>query len=442
MPTIPLHLPDRTTSSQDNPLPPLLHTPSGLAILELQGTIHFPTPVPDAQPSTLVGNIVFPHYKPDADPKDTKWMKRVYFYIGKNQRMAGECKKLAKPFAVVRKRGTSGGAGGGEGEDVDMEGGEGGREELEIAEIVRYKIGGLPVRLLGRRRRDVGCDHWTSRNPGPVAVLRISTQHAIEQYGAAIISSSLAELAAECIEAMRLCRQQRLLQTGHPGARPLPNVALYSKLLDPTIDDQSCDYYHQCQPGASSPEPIPEEPAPEPPAATEVLPGTPIATGVPAGSGPGKQLQTGYYWIRGVAAPNFHKYMQSKPLYATGPAVLGDYTTAGQFQVVGDQLVQLVSGPGEKPEKLLYGVVGEERVINNNSLGVTWSEAKNAYGKFAWNGDGLVWSVAGVQRPNAAAWYVCEGQKMYINLGNYLYQTPKGCADQTIHYYNDKTANN
>ena len=47
-----------------------------------------------------------------------------------------------------------------------------------------------------------------------------------------------------------------------------------------------------------------------------------------------------------------------------------------------------------------------------------------------------------MNRPNKSAWYVCTGQKLYINLGNYLYMTPSGCADQTIHYYNDKTANN
>jgi hypothetical protein len=180
---------------------------------------------------------------------------------------------------------------------------------------------------------------------------------------------------------------------------------------------------------------------PSQPASSSVLPGTPVATGIPAGTGPGNTLQSGYYWIRAVAAPNFHKYMQSKPLYATGPAILGDYTTAGQFQVVSDQLVQLVSAPGETA-KLLYGVVGETRLINNLSLAVTWSAQKNTYGKFAFNGDGLTWSVAGIQRPNAAAWYVCTGQQMYINLGNYLYGTPAGCADQTIHYYNDKTANN
>ena len=167
----------------------------------------------------------------------------------------------------------------------------------------------------------------------------------------------------------------------------------------------------------------------------------PTATGKPAGSGPGTILQTGYLWIRAVAAPNFHKYLQSKPLYATGPALMNDYTTAGQFQVVDGQLVQLVSAPGE-PVKLLYATVSPEKVINDASLAVTFTTTKNTYGTFKFGGDDLQWSAPGVTRPNPSAWYVCAGQQLYINLGNYMYLTPSGCADQTIHYYNDKTANN
>jgi chromosome transmission fidelity protein 8 len=132
MPTIPLHLSSSdATPSISNPLPPLLHTPSGLALLEIQGTIHFPPPAPNT-PSTHVGELVFPYHNPllhGAD--DTKWMKRVYLYIGENQRMTGECKKLVQPMAVVRRR---------EG-DVDMGEGDGGHgEELEIVEVVRYKV--------------------------------------------------------------------------------------------------------------------------------------------------------------------------------------------------------------------------------------------------------------------------------------------------------------
>jgi hypothetical protein len=207
------------------------------------------------------------------------------------------------------------------------------------------------------------------------------------------------------------------------------------------------DFYSQCQPGAvattvvTTAVPTTSKPQPGTTLSTAVQSTPPATTGTPAGTGPGKTLQTGYYWIRAVAAPNFHKYMQTKPLYSTGTALLGDYTTAGQFQVVDGQLVQLVSAPGEA-EKLLYAVVSETRYINDMSLSVTFSTKKNTYGTFAWSGDGLTWSAAGVQRPNLSAWYVCTGQQLYINLGNYLYQTPAGCSDQTIHYYNDKTANN
>ncbi|KAH9875258.1 hypothetical protein J1614_004749 [Plenodomus biglobosus] len=200
------------------------------------------------------------------------------------------------------------------------------------------------------------------------------------------------------------------------------------------------DHYSQCQPGAAPVEPQPNlDPIPEPQSTATA--GTPTTTTVPSSTGPGKTLQSGYYWIRAVAAPNFHKYIQSSPLYSPGPALLESHTSAGQLQVVSGQLVQLVSAPGE-PVKLLYAVVNETRVINDMSLAVTFSESKNTYGTFAFGGDDLQWSVAGVNRPNKSAWYVCAGQRLYINLGNYAYGTPSGCADQTIHYYNDKTANN
>ncbi|KAH6618624.1 chromosome transmission fidelity protein 8 [Boeremia exigua] len=135
MPTVTLHPPTAPPSTPENPLPPLLHTPSGLALLEVQGTIHFPPPAPSAT-STRVGKLVFPTYNPDIHgADDTKWMKRVYLYVGDNQRMVGECKKLGKPFAVVRRRGGDEDAEG----DVEMQG-EAGEEELQIVEVVRHKI--------------------------------------------------------------------------------------------------------------------------------------------------------------------------------------------------------------------------------------------------------------------------------------------------------------
>lgn len=66
----------------------------------------------------------------------------MYFYVGENQRMVGEVKKLGRPFAVIRKR-----EGGSEG-DVLMGGigveEDGGHrkveEELEIVEVVKFKV--------------------------------------------------------------------------------------------------------------------------------------------------------------------------------------------------------------------------------------------------------------------------------------------------------------
>ncbi|KAF9738240.1 hypothetical protein PMIN03_001985 [Paraphaeosphaeria minitans] len=138
MPTIPLHqrpLAPSSSAQDSNPLPPLLRTPSGLALLELQGDIRFPPAA--AQASTQVGKLMFPLYNPDLNGEDdTKWMKKVYLYVGKNQRMAGEVKKLGKPFAVIRKKESA------DSEDVVMGGAEAAStgEELEIVEIVKYKI--------------------------------------------------------------------------------------------------------------------------------------------------------------------------------------------------------------------------------------------------------------------------------------------------------------
>lgn len=115
------------TASGPHPLPTLLQTPTGLALLELQGTINLP---PDADDGTAttdgvnIGRVDFPDYKPDSitfDPASTAWMRRVYLYVGLHQRLTGEVKKLPRALAVVRRR-------------------EGAGEELEVLEIVRYKI--------------------------------------------------------------------------------------------------------------------------------------------------------------------------------------------------------------------------------------------------------------------------------------------------------------
>lgn len=50
----------------------------------------------------------------------------MFWYVGKHQRLGGECVKLKVPLGVVRRRG--------EGEMV-----EGGEEELEVLEVVYWK---------------------------------------------------------------------------------------------------------------------------------------------------------------------------------------------------------------------------------------------------------------------------------------------------------------
>lgn len=144
MPSIPLHisLPPTENGDASSPLPSFFSTPSGLAIVEIQGTIHAPSPSQSNDNTTSfttqtpIGHLVFPDYDP-ATPDDTKWMKTVYLYVGQHQRLVGEVKKLLKPIAVLRKQN---GAGHSEGESGRDAGADAEQEALEIAEVVKYKI--------------------------------------------------------------------------------------------------------------------------------------------------------------------------------------------------------------------------------------------------------------------------------------------------------------
>ncbi|KAL2270654.1 hypothetical protein VTJ83DRAFT_25 [Remersonia thermophila] len=149
-------------------------------------------------------------------------------------------------------------------------------------------------------------------------------------------------------------------------------------------------------------------------------------------------LQPGAYWIRAVAPPNYRKYLQTKPPNVPGKALLESHTTAGQFNIEDGQLVNKVSSPP------LYLWVEEPADKENppRTLATWFNTTKNPFGTFGWQGDTLVWSVPSIRRQNTAAWLVCRNQELFINTGAYGWQTPAGCADQTIHYYNDRTANN
>ncbi|KAG8904210.1 hypothetical protein FRC01_008832, partial [Tulasnella sp. 417] len=117
---------------------------------------------------------------------------------------------------------------------------------------------------------------------------------------------------------------------------------------------------------------------------------------------------------------------------ASYDAILGDYTTAAQFKIVSGQLQHYLPGGS-----VLYMQVESRTDSSVMKLKTSFASTPNRYGTFAWSDDALTWTVSGITRPNNAAWLACTdeaaGPDLYINLGNYIYQTPAGCADQTIH---------
>ena len=194
-------------------------------------------------------------------------------------------------------------------------------------------------------------------------------------------------------------------------------------------------YYSQCQPGTASTTMVTQPAAPTTstaPAQT-TAPSTTVGgtgpTGTASGVGPGATLQAGYSWIRAVEDPYFHQYLQTNPEYTTGIALLGNDTSAGQFNVVGGQLVELID-----PTKgtLLYATVSPQANSSETILPITFTTAPNTYGTWSLSGDTVDWSIPTIARPNTAAFYVCTGTQLFINLGAYDYGTPPDCSDQTV----------
>ncbi|KAI8161041.1 hypothetical protein K4K49_002389 [Colletotrichum sp. SAR 10_70] len=145
-------------------------------------------------------------------------------------------------------------------------------------------------------------------------------------------------------------------------------------------------------------------------------------------------LVSGWYWIRAVASPNYHSYLQAKPTGTPSKAYLDSPSTAGQFKIENGQLVHLTGSSS------LYLNVENPADKTQRKLETWFATTKNTYGTFAFQGDTLTWSTPDINRPNLAAWLVCENQEVFINTGAYLYQTPAGCYDQTIHSYGGSTA--
>ncbi|KAJ0168452.1 hypothetical protein CTA2_5933 [Colletotrichum tanaceti] len=133
-----------------------------------------------------------------------------------------------------------------------------------------------------------------------------------------------------------------------------------------------------------------------------------------------------WYWIRAVASPNFHSYLQAKPTNTPSKAYLESPSGAGQFKIEAGQLVHLTEASS------LYLNVENPTDKTKRKLETWFSGSKNSYGTFAFQGDTLTWNTPDINRPNLAAWLVCENQEVFINTGAYLYQTPAGCFDQTI----------
>ncbi|KAL1939432.1 hypothetical protein VTO73DRAFT_9988 [Trametes versicolor] len=248
-----------------------------------------------------------------------------------------------------------------------------------------------------------------------------------------MISSATLSIFGALVLATGVAAQATAPQYGQCGGQGWSGATVCPSGWACTVSNQ---YYSQCLPGAAAPSTTP---------ATPTTPSTPGGGGSPTStaSAPGSlpTLVSGNSFIRAVEDPNFHQYLRSEVEGTAGDAVLGDYTTAAQFQITGGQLIQEVAD-GTK----LYAVVEGRSDPSVMKLKMSWSTAPasgaNA-GTFVFSGDTVEWSIPTIQRPQTNAWLVCpdaEGNKdVYINLGNYDYMTPAGCADETIHAYTGAT---
>ncbi|KAK9235853.1 Ctf8-domain-containing protein [Lipomyces kononenkoae] len=100
-------------------LPELLQTPTGLALIEIQGTLYAPQPSSDGSPSEI-GRLTF--------DGNTAWL-----WIGEHQRMEGSVVDLDPPFGVLR-RSTA------KQSEIQEEGGSPDGAAVEIVEVIRKKI--------------------------------------------------------------------------------------------------------------------------------------------------------------------------------------------------------------------------------------------------------------------------------------------------------------
>ncbi|KAI1792373.1 hypothetical protein LXA43DRAFT_1132777 [Ganoderma leucocontextum] len=188
----------------------------------------------------------------------------------------------------------------------------------------------------------------------------------------------------------------------------------------------SNEYYSQCLPGSTTPTST---------VATTSGGSSPTSTGTSPSAT--VTLVPGNSFIRAVEDPNFHQYLRSEVQNTASDAVLGEPDSAAQFQITDGQLIQILADGSN-----LYAAVEARANSTVVKLKMSWqatpASGDNA-GTFMWSGDTVEWSIATISRPQLNAWLVCpdeDGNKdVYINLGAYDYETPAGCADETIHAY-------
>ena len=131
MPSVNIYPPSKTASGlESTAFPQTIRTPSGLAIIEFQGSVVVDGDVPQEpnQKALPLGHMVFPAANDASGKHDLEnWDgKRVFLFVGKHQRLTGEVKKLGKALAVIRRR--------------DAGGASAATDDLEIAEVITHKV--------------------------------------------------------------------------------------------------------------------------------------------------------------------------------------------------------------------------------------------------------------------------------------------------------------
>ncbi|KAK9473920.1 Ctf8-domain-containing protein [Dipodascopsis tothii] len=115
MPAAELSTRSCTTTVDLAALPEVLQTPTGLALLEIQGTVHLPPG--DEGMVHEIGTLSF--------AEKTAWL-----WVGNRQRMEGKIVELKPPLGIMRRAET---------DTADAEDGSTGTA-VEIIDVIRHKV--------------------------------------------------------------------------------------------------------------------------------------------------------------------------------------------------------------------------------------------------------------------------------------------------------------